>query len=171
MFFSGGLAPSYILIRGLGMNDTIWALTIPVAVSTFNLILMKNYFTTINPSLEEAAKIDGYNDIQILFKVIFPISKPVLAAISLFYAVTYWNDYYLAILYSSSQNLFPFQMYLRNLIIVNVAAAKIGIQTGISAYEQFKMAVVVLGIIPIVAVYPFIQKYFTKGVVLGSVKE
>ncbi|MDR1061283.1 MAG: carbohydrate ABC transporter permease [Clostridiales bacterium] len=171
MFFGGGLAPTYILIRGLGMNNTIWALTLPGAIATYNLILMKNFFTTVNPSLEEAAKIDGYNDVQILLRVVLPMSKPMLAAISLFYAVGYWNDYFNAIIYSSSQNLIPFQMYLRNLIIVNSAAGRAGVQTGITAYEQFKMAVIIVGIVPVLAVYPFVQKHFTKGVVLGSVKE
>ena len=171
MFFSGGLAPSYILITKLHMTNTIWALTIPGAISTYNMILMKNFFTSIPPSLEEAAKIDGYNDLQILFRIVLPLSKPVLAAISLFYAVGYWNDYFSAILYSSSQDLMPFQMYLRNLIIVNAAAAKAVVETGISAYEQFKMAVVIVGIVPVVAIYPFVQKYFTKGIVLGAVKE
>ena len=171
MFFSGGLVPGYILVRGLHLDNTIWALTLPMAISTYNLILMKNYFTSINPSLEEAAKIDGYNDIQILLKIVLPMSKPVIAAISLFYAVTYWNDYFSAILYYSKEELIPFQIYLRNLIIVNAAANKVGISTGPSAYEQFKMAVVIIGIVPIVLVYPFVQKYFTKGIILGAVKE
>ena len=171
MFFSGGLVPGYILVRGLHLDNTIWALTLPMAISTYNLILMKNYFTSINPSLEEAAKIDGYNDIQILLKIVLPMSKPVIAAISLFYAVTYWNDYFSAILYSSKEELIPFQIYLRNLIIVNAAANKVGISIGPSAYEQFKMAVVIIGIVPIVLVYPFVQKYFTKGIILGAVKE
>lgn len=171
MFFSGGLVPGYILVKSLHMANTLWALTIPGAISTYNLILMKNFFTSINPSMEEAAKIDGYNDIQILFKIVLPLSRPVLAAIALFYAVGYWNDYFGALLYSSSPNLMPFQIYLRNLIIVNAAAAKAGVNTGPSAYEQFKMAVVIVGIIPVVVIYPFVQKYFTQGVVLGAVKE
>lgn len=171
MFFSGGLVPGYILVKGLHMENTIWALTIPGAVSTYNLILMKNFFTSINPSMEEAAKIDGYNDLQILFKIVLPMSTPVLAAISLFYAVGYWNDYFGALLYSSSANLMPFQIYLRNLIIVNAAAAKAGVDTGPSAYEQFKMAVIIVGIIPVVVIYPFVQKYFTQGIMLGAVKE
>lgn len=171
MFFSGGLAPSYILITKLHMTNTIWALTIPGAISTYNMILMKNFFTSIPSSLEEAAKIDGYNDLQILFRIVLPLSKPVLAAISLFYAVGYWNDYFSAMLYSSSQDLMPFQIYLRNLIIVNAAANKVGVETGPSAYEQFKMAVIIIGIIPVVVIYPFVQKYFTQGIVLGAVKE
>ncbi len=171
MFFSGGLAPSYILITKLHMTNTIWALTIPGAISTYNMILMKNFFTSIPSSLEEAAKIDGYNDLQILFRIVLPLSKPVLAAISLFYAVGYWNDYFSAMLYSSSQSLIPFQIYLRNLIIVNETANKAGVETGLSAYEQFKMAVIIIGIIPVVAIYPFVQKYFTRGIILGAVKE
>lgn len=171
MFFGGGLAPFYILVKKLNLTDTIWALTLPGAISTYNLILMKNYFTTIPPSLEEAAKIDGYNDIQILFKVILPISKPVLAAIALFYAVGYWNDYFNAILFINKQELIPFQLYLRDLIIQNATAAQIGVRTGPTVYEQFKMAVIIIGIIPVVLIYPFVQKYFTKGVLLGAVKE
>lgn len=171
MFFSGGLVPYYLVIKKLHFTDTIFVLTIPLAISTYNLILMKNYFTTLPASLEESAKIDGYNDIQILFKIILPISRPVLAVLSLFYAVGYWNDYYNAMLFISSSNLMPFQVYLRNLVIQNVAAAKIGVQAGPSAYEQFKMAVIITGIVPVLVVYPFVQKFFTKGVLLGSVKE
>ncbi len=171
MFFGGGLAPTYILITKLHMTNTIWALTIPGAISTYNMILMKNFFTSIPSSLEEAAKIDGYNDLQILFRIVLPLSKPVLAAISLFYAVGYWNDYFGALLYSSSQDLMPFQIYLRNLIIVNSAAMRAGVQTGPSAQEQFKMAVIIIGIIPVAVIYPFVQKYFTQGIVLGAVKE
>lgn len=171
MFFGGGLVPFYVLVKKLNFADTIFALTIPMAISTFNMILMKNYFTTLPISLEEAAKIDGYNDIQILFKVVLPISKPVLAAISLFYAVGYWNDYFSAMLFISSNKLMPFQIYLRSLIIQNVTATRVGVHTGPSAYEQFKMAVIIVGIIPVLAVYPFIQKYFTKGILLGSIKQ
>ena len=171
MFFGGGLVPFYVLVKKLNFADTIFALTIPMAISTFNMILMKNYFTTLPISLEEAAKIDGYNDIQILFKVVLPISKPVLAAISLFYAVGYWNDYFSAMLFISSNKLMPFQIYLRNLIIQNVTATRVGVHTGPSSYEQFKMAVIIVGIIPVLAVYPFIQKYFTKGILLGSIKQ
>lgn len=171
MFFGGGLAPFYVLVKQLHLTDTIWALTLPGAISTYNLILMKNYFTTIPQSLEEAAKIDGYNDLHILFKVILPMSKPVLAAIALFYAVGYWNDYFGAILFISKQELIPFQLYLRDLVIQNVTAAKVGVKTGPMVYEQFKMAVIIIGIIPVVAIYPFVQQYFTRGVLLGSIKE
>jgi len=171
MFFSGGLVPFYILIRNLKLNDTIFALTLPVAISTYNLIIMKNYFTGLPVSLEESAKIDGYNDIQILYKIIIPISKPVIAAISLFYAVGYWNDYFMATLFISSNKMFPLQIVLRQMIIQNMVLAQVGVQTVGSNPEQFKMACIIIGIIPVLCVYPFVQKYFTKGIMLGAVKE
>ncbi|NLK65697.1 MAG: carbohydrate ABC transporter permease [Tissierellia bacterium] len=171
MFFSGGLVPFYILVRNLKLNDTILALTLPVAISTYNLIIMKNYFTGLPVSLEESAKIDGYNDIQILYKIIIPISKPIIAAISLFYAVGYWNDYFMATLFISSNNMFPLQILLRQMIIQNMVLAQVGVQTVGSNPEQFKMACIIIGIIPVLCVYPFVQKYFTKGIMLGAVKE
>ena len=171
MFFSGALVPFYILVRNLKLNDTILALTLPVAISTYNLIIMKNYFTGLPVSLEESAKIDGYNDIQILYKIIIPISKPVIAAISLFYAVGYWNDYFMATLFISSNKMFPLQIVLRQMIIQNMVLAQVGVQTVGSNPEQFKMACIIIGIIPVLCVYPFVQKYFTKGIMLGAVKE
>lgn len=171
MFFSGGLVPFYILVRNLKLNDTILALTLPVAISTYNLIIMKNYFTGLPVSLEESAKIDGYNDIQILYKIIIPISKPVIAAISLFYAVGYWNDYFMATLFISSNKMFPLQIVFRQMIIQNMVLAQVGVQTVGSNPEQFKMACIIIGIIPVLCVYPFVQKYFTKGIMLGAVKE
>jgi len=171
MFFSGGLVPFYILVRNLKLNDTILALTLPVAISTYNLIIMKNYFAGLPVSLEESAKIDGYNDIQILFRIIIPISRPVIAAISLFYAVGYWNDYFMATLFISSNKMFPLQIVLRQMIIQNLVLAQVGVQTAGSNPEQFKMACIIIGIIPVLCVYPFVQKYFTKGIMLGAVKE
>jgi len=171
MFFSGGLVPFYILVRNLKLNDTILALTLTVAISTYNLIIMKNYFAGLPVSLEESAKIDGYNDIQILFRIIIPISRPVIAAISLFYAVGYWNDYFMATLFISSNKMFPLQIVLRQMIIQNLVLAQVGVQTAGSNPEQFKMACIIIGIIPVLCVYPFVQKYFTKGIMLGAVKE
>jgi putative aldouronate transport system permease protein len=171
MFFNGGLVPFYILIKKLNFIDTIFALTIPLAISTYNLIIMKNYFHGLPESLEEAAKIDGYNDIQILFKIIIPISKPVIAAISLFYGVAYWNDYFMATLFINSNDMFPLQVVLRQMIIQNLVLAKVGVASTASNPEQFKMACIIIGIIPVLCVYPFIQKYFSKGVMLGAVKE
>ncbi len=171
MFFSGGLVPFFIVVRGLGLGNSVWSMILPSAMSTYNMILMKNYFLTIPDSLEEAARIDGYNDVAILFKVILPISTPVIAAVSLFYAVGYWNSYFNAYLFISSAKLWPFQMYLRDLTIANASAARSGATSGPQVQEAFKMAVVYIGIIPIVAVYPFLQKYFAAGVMLGAIKE
>ncbi|WP_308635756.1 carbohydrate ABC transporter permease [Paenibacillus silvisoli] len=171
MFFSGGLVPFYVLVRNLDFIDTIWSLVLPTAVSTYNLIIMKNYFASLPPSLEEAAKIDGYNDIQILFKIIIPISAPVFAAVSLFYGVALWNDYFLATLFINSNELFPLQVILRQMIIQDMVTAEVGISTTGSNMEQFKMACIVIGMVPVLVIYPFVQKYFTKGIMLGAVKE
>lgn len=171
MFFSGGLVPFYVLVKNLHLIDTIWALVLPTAISTYNLIIMKNYFASIPPSLEEAARIDGYNDIQILFKIIIPISKPVFAAISLFYGVALWNDYFLATLFINSNDMFPLQVLLRQMIIQDMVTAEVGVMTSGSNMEQFKMACIIVGMIPVLIIYPFIQRYFTKGIMMGAVKE
>jgi putative aldouronate transport system permease protein len=171
MFFSGGLVPFYILIRNLHLNDTVFALTLPIAISTFNLIIMKNYIAGQPVSLEEAAKIDGYNDLQILMKVIVPTSAPIFAAISLFYGVAYWNDYFLATMFISSNKMYPLQVVLRQMIIQNLVLSQVGVRMESSNPEQFKMACIIIGMIPVLAIYPFIQKYFTKGIMLGAVKE
>ena len=171
MFFSGGLVPYYIVVRKLGLGNSFWSMVLPVMMSTYNLVLMKNYFSSLPKSLEEAARIDGYQDIQILFKIVLPISTPVLAAISLFYGVNYWNSYFEAYLFVSSARLWPFQMYLRDLTLVNASAMRAGARSGPMVQESFKMAVVMIGIVPIAIIYPFVQKYFAAGVMLGAVKE
>lgn len=170
MFFSGGLVPFYVLVKNLHLDDTIFALTIPLAISTYNLIIMKNYFASLPESLEEAAKIDGYNDVQILFKIIIPVSKPVFAAVSLFYGVAYWNDYFMATLFISSNNMYPLQVVLRQMIIQNFVMAQVGVATVASNPEQFKMACIIIGIIPVLIIYPFVQNSFSKGIMMGAVK-
>lgn len=171
MFFSGGTVPFYIVMTKLGLRNNIWAMILPMAVSTYNMILMKNFFLGIPESLEEAARIDGYNDVQILFKIVLPISTPVLAAVALFYAVDYWNSYFNAYLLVTTASLWPFQMFLRQLTIVNVTAARAGVKGGPLIYESYKMAIVFVGIVPVLLVYPFVQKFFATGVMLGAVKE
>jgi putative aldouronate transport system permease protein len=171
MFFSGGLVPFYILIRTLHLSDTIFALTLPVAISTYNLVIMKNYFAGQPASLEEAARLDGCSELQILMKVIVPISMPMFAAISLFYGVAYWNDYFLATMFISSNKMYPLQVVLRQMIIQNLVLSQVGVRMESSNPEQFKMACIVIGMIPVLLVYPFIQKHFTKGIMLGAVKE
>lgn len=171
MFFTGGIVPFYIVMTNLGLRNNIWAMILPIAVSTYNMILMKNFFLGIPESLEEAARIDGYNDLQILFRIVLPISTPVLAAVALFYGVDYWNSYFNAYLLVTSAKLWPFQMYLRQLTIVNATAARSGATAGPMVLESYKMAIVFIGIVPVLLIYPFVQKYFATGVMLGAVKE
>lgn len=174
MFFDAGLitlmVPLYILVKDLHLLDSILVLFLPVAINSFNMIILKNYFTTLPASLEEAARIDGYNDLQILFKIILPISKPIIAAISLFYGVFYWNDYFLATLFINTNSKFPLQVVLRQMIVQNMGMAQVGVQTVGSNPEQFKMAAIIIGIIPVLIIYPFVQKHFTQGALVGAVK-
>jgi putative aldouronate transport system permease protein len=170
MFFSGGLVPFYILVMKMKMSNSILAMTVPMAISTFNMIIMKNYFVSIPESLEESAKIDGYNEIQILFKIIIPVSKPVIAAIALFYGVGYWGDYFMGLLFVTTNKMYPFQVVLRQMIVQNFVLARIGINTSNMNQEQFKMACIIVGIIPVLAVYPFLQRYFVSGIMLGAIK-
>lgn len=168
MFFDGGLIAWYILMRGLHLYNNILAFFVPGAVSTYNLILMKNYFTKVPVSLEEAAKVEGYNDFQILFRIVIPTSTPIIATIVLFYSVTFWNDYFNAMLLTSDNKLYPLSLVLRNLILSsqNIMAKSLEFQIS----DMIRAAVIIIGVAPIMVVYPFIQKYFVQGIMLGSVK-
>lgn len=170
MFFSGGLMPFYITVRNLGIFDTLFAMFLPTAISTFYTILMKNYFESIPPSLEEVARVEGCNDIQILFKIVIPLSTPAIAAIGLFYGINFWNEYFYSTLFVSNNNLYPLPVILRQMIVQNLAIAQLGQLSVDSNEEQFKMACIIISIIPVICVYPFIQKYFTKGLMMGGVK-
>ena len=168
MFFSGGLIPLYILLTNLGMRNSLLVLFVPNAINTFNLILMKNYFATSVPqSLEDSAKIDGYNEIQILFLIVLPTSMPIVATIGLFYSVYFWNDWFFPMLFISDAKLYPLSMVMRNLV---VSATSVFVPIDVVP-EMLKAAVIAISIIPIVMVYPFIQKHFVKGILLGAVKE
>ncbi|MDQ0232009.1 carbohydrate ABC transporter permease [Metabacillus malikii] len=171
MLFSGGMIPTYLVVRNLGLIDTYWALMLPVAVNAFNLIIMRNFFQAIPDSLEESAKMDGYNDMMIFFKIILPLSLPSIATISLFYAVAYWNEYMNAILYLNSSEKWPIQVLLRQIVIVSS-----GMQADTTAVDiqppaqTIKMAVITVATLPMLILYPFLQKYFVKGAFVGSVK-
>lgn len=175
MLFSGGMIPNYLLVSNLKLIDSFWALLLPGAINAFNLIIVKNFFQQIPNELEEAAKIDGCNDISIFYKIILPLSKPVLASISLFYAVSHWNDYFNAMIYISDQKKEVVQIALRRIIFM---AGGIDLSGDVIDYGLFgappekavKMAATVVATIPILLVYPFIQKYFTQGVMVGAVK-
>lgn len=171
MLFSGGLIPTYYVVRSLHMIDTLWSLMIPSAISAFNLIVLKNFFQQIPEGLEDSAKIDGCNDVGILMRIVLPLSLPAIATFGLFYAVDHWNKYFHAIMYINDNTKWPIQVMLRE-IIIN-ANSRIGDTSIDEMYIQpltIKMAVIVFATLPIIVVYPFLQKHFAKGVMLGSVK-
>lgn len=176
MFFSGGLIPYFLTVKSLHLQNNILVMIIPAAVSTFYLILMKNYFNTIPPSLEESAKIDGANDIIVLIRIVLPIAKPIIAAIALFYAVDRWNEWYNAMIFINDTKLYPLQLVLRD-IITNVTQMLGGgnssqyIQLASHIYgDSVKDAVIVISAVPILMLYPFLQKYFATGIMMGSIK-
>lgn len=172
MYFNGGIVPYYILIKNLHLRDTIWVMIIPMAISAWNYIIIRSFFRQLPESLDEAAKIDGANDLQILFRIILPLSAPVLATFSLFYGVEYWNSWWFAMLFISDSNLHPLQYVLREMVISNSNIQSTTITMGKALFEEgVKMATVVVATVPILVVYPFLQKYFTKGVILGAIKE
>ncbi len=173
--FQPGIIPNYLVVREAGLINSIWSLIVPVLSSGWYVILMKGFFDSIPDSLEEAAAIDGCNDITAWFRVILPLSLPAMAAFGLFYAVGYWNTFFNAILYINDHNLWPLQIVLRNMLI-DASTAMGGAGAAELAAEQMlpgetiKMAAVVIATIPILLVYPFLQKHFAKGAMVGSVK-
>lgn len=173
MFFNGGLIPTYLTVRGLGMYDTIWAIIIPGAVSTWYLLIMRTFFVQFPVELEESGKLDGLSDIGTFLYIVIPLSKAVLATIGLFYAVGIWNSYFGPMIYLSSESKAPLQIILRDLLLLgtqynNQAAG--GDVKSIVVDESLKYATVIVSIVPIIMVYPFLQKYFVKGVMIGSLK-
>jgi putative aldouronate transport system permease protein len=174
MLFNGGLIPNYYLMRSLGLLDTLAALILPALFSGFSLILMKNFFESLPEELEEAARMDGASDPYILFRIIVPLSKPIIATLCLFAAVGYWNNFFNAIIYIRSVTNWPLMLYLREVIEAasmmaqQSNAAEMGSQQVTS--ETLKYATLMIVMIPILSVYPFLQKYFVKGIMLGSVK-
>jgi putative aldouronate transport system permease protein len=172
LFFSGGLIPNYILITSLGMVDTIWAIVLPNAISVFNLLVMKSFFESLPVELEEAAAVDGLDTYRILLRIVIPLSKAVIATMTLFYAVSSWNSWFTAFLYLDRANMFPVTIYLRNLIAgaTGATGAGAGASDLTQAAANIQSVTIVLAVLPIVLVYPFIQRYFVTGVVLGAVK-
>ncbi|MEC0090036.1 carbohydrate ABC transporter permease [Paenibacillus macquariensis] len=171
MMFGGGLIPTYLLIRSLGLLDSPWVLIIPQLISAFNLVIIKGFFEQLPAEIEESARVDGASELQSLWRIILPLSLPVLSTVSLFYAVGHWNSYFDAIVYINDSNLMPLQVILRN-ILLNVATQSADSLANSGAVSTFavQMAAVVVTTVPILIVYPFMQKHFTKGVLLGSVK-
>ncbi|MDF2653441.1 MAG: binding-protein-dependent transport system inner rane component [Paenibacillus sp.] len=174
MLFNGGIIPNYMLMRNLGLLDNLWSLILPSIVSVFNLLVMKSYFEGLPESLEESARIDGARTFTILFRILLPLSGPVLATIALFYAVSYWNDFFNAMIYINSPSLKPLQLYLRD-VVLNASSATAGMEATQDdmmnlSPDNIRSATVIASTIPILLLYPYLQKYFIKGVLIGSVK-
>lgn len=178
MYFGGGLIPTYLVVNSLNLINTPWAMIIPGACSIYNVIIMRTYFINSIPhSLQEAAELDGANAFQFLMKVVLPLSKPIIAVVALYYAVGHWNDFYTALLYINDQDLLPLQSFLRDILMSNkmslngmqgldAAAAEAKMQLS----QTLKYSVIIVSTVPVLCVYPFIQKYFVKGIMIGSVK-
>ncbi|MCP3782228.1 carbohydrate ABC transporter permease [Micromonospora sp. A3M-1-15] len=173
MFFSGGLIPNYVLITSLGLKNTIWAIVLPNAINVFNLLVMKAFFESLPVELEEAAAVDGLNTYGILLRIVLPLSKALIATMVLFYAVAFWNSWFSAFLYLDQQDLWPVTIYLRNLIAGATGAENVGAiaeADEVQAEATLKAVTIVLTTLPILLVYPFVQRYFVSGVMLGAVK-
>ena len=177
MFFGGGLIPTYLVVRSLGMLDSIWALILPSAVGTYNLILVKTYFLSMPAGLEEAARIDGANDWTILWRIMAPLAMPVIAVITLYCIVGSWNSYIPPTIYLRTRSLFPLQVILREILLSGDTSSmnmSTGVSGGFSDFEAYseavKFATIVVSTVPILCLYPVLQKYFVKGVMLGAIK-
>jgi len=175
MLFNGGMIPTYMLVKSLGMIDTLFALILPNLIGAFNIIIMRSFFAALPASLEESAKIDGANDILIFFKIIFPLSMATIATIALFTAVGYWNDFFSTVMYiTTSKNKWSMQAELRFLIMnTSQAMRDIGVEvTTVTDMNEstVRAASIVVTTFPILVVYPFLQRYFVKGVMIGSIK-
>ncbi len=171
MFFSGGLIPNYVLVTSLGMKNTIWAVVIPNAISVFNLLVMKAFFESLPSELEEAAAVDGLNTYGTLLRIVLPLSKAIIATMVLFYAVSFWNSWFTAFLYMDRQDLLPVTVYLRNLIAGATSAESAAADADkVQAAATLQAVTIVLTTLPILAIYPFVQRYFVRGVMLGAVK-
>jgi putative aldouronate transport system permease protein len=167
MVFGGGMIPTFLLVKGLGMYDTYAALILPGAISAYNMLIVRNFFMDLPAGLEEAASIDGCTDIGIFVKIALPLSLPMLATFGLFYAVGHWNNYFGALLYLADSKKYPFQLVLRNLVMITTEDTADGEDL---PQETLKMAVIVVGTVPILLVYPFLQKHFAAGVMVGAIK-
>ncbi|MBN1777063.1 MAG: carbohydrate ABC transporter permease [Clostridiales bacterium] len=175
LFFSGGMIPLYLTVNAFGIMDSIWALVLPGAINTYNMIIIRTTFQAIPDSLTESAQLDGANDIVILWKIIIPLSKAVLATMLLFYAVAHWNSYFDAMLYINSKAKYPLQIMLRNMLIGGLFADETTVAaTGAASFSvtdgTLRAAAIIVTTLPILIVYPFVQRHFVKGVMIGSLK-
>jgi putative aldouronate transport system permease protein len=173
MFISGGLIPSFLLIQSLKMYDTVWAIVLPGSISTYNMIMMRTYFMGLPIDLEESAKIDGAKELTILYRIVLPLSAPIIAVIALYYGVSHWNSWFSAMIYLKSRSRYPLQTVLREILILGQMSS---LQEETDAYvyrsieATVKYATIMVATVPILCVYPFLQKYFAKGVLIGALK-
>ena len=173
MLFSGGMIPTFLVVKELGIMDTYWAVLIPGAISAFNLIILKNFFQQMPEGIEESAKIDGCNELSLLIRIVLPLSAPAMATFALFYSVGHWNMYFDAILYLNDPEKWPVQVLLRQIVILSqggIGDSQKMVDHFVPPSETIKMATIVLSTVPILCLYPFLQKHFAKGILLGSVK-
>lgn len=173
MFFNGGLIPFYMVVKKVGLYNSLLSLIIPLGISTYNLIIMRTSFAAVPVELEEAARIDGANHWTILFKIYIPVSKAIIAVMILYYGVGLWNGWFYSMIFIADRNKFPLQLILREILIQNdtsSAMGGVGMEDGFSVAESVKYAIIVVATVPILCIYPFIQKYFVKGVMIGAVK-
>lgn len=179
MFFSGGLIPTYLLVKDLGLVNTVWALLLPNAAAVWNIILTRTFFqSTIPKELEEAAKIDGCSNTKMFFKVVLPLSTPIIAVMGLFYGVAHWNEYFNALIYLSDKSLYPLQMILRQILVLQSITSNSVMTSSMAelmAKKQdlaaiMKYALMTVASLPLIIAYPFLQRYFVKGVMIGSLK-
>ncbi|WP_405763769.1 carbohydrate ABC transporter permease [Streptomyces sp. NBC_01420] len=170
MLFNAGIIPNFLLVKGLGLYDTYAALVMPTLVSAFNLVVLRSFFMNLPEELYDAAKVDGAGDFRILVRVVLPLSKAVLAVISLFYAVTYWNAFFNSLLYLNDSDKWPLPMVLRTYVLQGQSLDSASAGEVLAPQQAVQMAVLVVAVVPILCVYPFLQRYFTKGVLTGAIK-
>jgi len=167
MLFSGGMIPTFLVVQKLGMLNTIWAIVLPTMISTWYLFIMRTFFEALPEELEDAATIDGCSSLQVLLRIVLPLSKPVLATIGLFTAVNQWNAFFDALIYLNDRSMYPLQIMLRNIL---VAGTTIQGEGDLSLLQTMKYAIIMIATLPILCVYPFIQKYFVQGTMIGGIK-
>ncbi|WP_330249052.1 MULTISPECIES: carbohydrate ABC transporter permease [unclassified Streptomyces] len=170
MLFNAGIIPNFLLVKGLGLYDTYAALVMPTLVSAFNLVVLRSFFMNLPEELYDAAKVDGAGDFRILVRIVLPLSKAVLAVISLFYAVTYWNAFFNSLLYLNDSDKWPLPMVLRTYVLQGQSLNAASAGEVLAPQQAVQMAVLVIAVVPILCVYPFLQRYFTKGVLTGAIK-
>ena len=175
MYFNGGMVPTYMLVRDIGLYNTFWAVILPVAINTYNFIVARTFFENSIPrEMYESAMIDGSGDIRTLVSIVLPLSTAILAVLVLYYAVDYWNAYFNALIYLNDDNLYPLQIIIRNILLIGqteqMGSNSVGMGDKLKMAEAIKYSVIVVSSVPVLLIYPFVQKYFTKGVMIGAVK-